>query len=238
MDLSLETVSAIVAQYEREVAQLKHSVASGLPAVLSELALKRIHADVPLLLSKLKGNSSQHDSVRRRVTHVANEVDELRFETARQVEQEAVAVVAAPQNDHVVPHETVSGEDYASLRKRLLADGASSQFDNADRDRVNAYHETFQEDIMGDLSELASSLKTSAMSLSSKIVDDLKLVSATGENMLKSLTLMQTVGRNLNGYLSEKSGGKITLFFMIKTMAFAFVLFFFTVVIAKILPKM
>ncbi|OVF10913.1 putative SNAP receptor [Clavispora lusitaniae] len=131
-------------------------------------------------------------------------------------------------------------DDYASLRKRLLADGTSTSLDKSTTgtEDMNQYHENFQEELYSDLTDLASALKTSALSLSSKILDDSKLLNTTNENMLKSSSLMHTVGANLNGYLSEKSNGKISLFFLIKTMVFIFLLTAIMIILIKILPKM
>lgn len=103
---------------------------------------------------------------------------------------------------------------------------------------MNNYHESFQEEILKDLSGLASALKNSTMSLSNRINDDAKIVDETGEKMMKTLSLMQTVGTNLNGYLNEKTGGKISLWFLAKTMVFIFVIFITSMILINFLPKM
>lgn len=236
--LPLRTAVATVAHYEAEADRLDVSIASGRSPLLNDLALKRIAGDLPLLLATLNANknSKTYKPTHASVLSLASRVDELLFANSRLV---VLPPPAEPVPTQLPAPEAVPQRDnYASLRKRLLADGASSSLDDAPADKINEYHETFQQDLMGDLSELASALKESASSLSSKIVDDSKLVATTGENLMKSLTLMQTVGSNLNGYLSAKSGGKITVFFLIKTMAFIFALAFCTIVIIKILPRM
>ncbi|GEQ72241.1 hypothetical protein JCM33374_g5928 [Metschnikowia sp. JCM 33374] len=232
MSLSLGNVSTILTQYENE----------------------KIQHDIPRLLRTANAHKSSkmYASLHTRLQKLSDSVDEgfYIYEQAhkgyleRYVEEKTPSSESGNETSHETPvngSDDISNENYASLRKRLLADGAATSLDqdkNATSEQMNNYHETFQEDLLSDLSELASSLKTSARNLSAKIIDDGTLVSETSENMMRSSTLMQSVGTNLNTYLGSKTGGKITIFFMIKTMAFVFVLFFVMVVLTKILPKM
>lgn len=251
MALTLSNVATIVSQYELELSDCSQSRSPNSNPFLEKLTLQKIQQDLPRLLraaNEYKSNKA-YTLISKKLQQLSDSVDEGFYEQEqaskvfldRYSKPTEVSVpestVSTPENET----EQFSGENYASLRKRLLADGAATSLDNdanASSEKMNNYHETFQEDLLSDLTELASSLKNSARTLSAKIVDDANLVSETGENLMKSLTLMQSVGTNLNAYLTEKTGGKITIFFMIKTIAFAFVLFFLMVVLTKILPKM
>lgn len=243
--LTPEEIVSAAAQYNKEVELFKSELDSN-PVVLL-LALTRINADIPLLLNNLnhhKNNVIYHTTFQV-LLKLHTDVSELifmkkkqardfekRYETTR-IDEPAVSEPLAPQ-----PQSTV--EDYDSLRQRLLSDGTSTLLDKtpASSEKANQYHENFQEELYSDLTDLASALKSSALSLLSKILDDSKLVDSTSEKMHKNLTLMQTVGTNLNGYLSEKTGGKISLWFLIKTMMGVFALSIIMLIMIKVLPKM
>lgn len=243
--LTAKGVATIIKKHQNDVDGLAGAQNESLNPLVDLLTLTKIQADLPLLLKALNSHKSSkiYKSAHDQLLSLSNQIDELFFTTVKRGEKftERYAVKEVPIDEDIedtVPEPVAQSEDLASLRKRLLQDGATTSLDNASTDQMNNYHETFQEDIMNDLGELASALKTSAATLSSKIIDDSKLVATAGENMEKNLTLMQTVGTNLNGYLNEKTGGKISLFFLIKTMVFIFVLTFFMIVLTKILPKM
>lgn len=242
--LSAKEVAAIAQKYQDDANQLSNSQSESLNPMLDLLTLTKLQSDLPLLLRALSShkNSKVYYSTHEQLLLLSNRIDELFYATVKRTEifNERFEVKEVPVQDEIEdisPEPVARTEDLASLRQRLLQDGATTSLDNASTDQMNNYHETFQEDIMNDLGDLATALKTSAATLSSKILDDLKLVATAGENMEKNLTLMQTVGTNLNGYLNEKTGGKISLFFMIKVMVFIFVLTFCMIVITKILPK-
>lgn len=248
MDSALKNVLTVASQYEADLNALDAARSPNTNPVVELLALKRIQTDLPALLAtvNLHRKSKTHLALDAQIRRLAARVDDLLH--CNHVASAAFSARFAPrqpaqsQQPEVLPSPLPPSpkDNYSELRKRLLADGALTLFDEpqASGAQLNDYHEGLQEELMDDLAGLASSLKSSAHTLSSKIASDAALVAETGENMARSLTLMQTVGSNLNSYLSEKSGGKITLFFMIKTMAFVFVLFFCMVVLTKILPKM
>lgn len=248
MSLSVKSVSTITKQYECEIHDLLHERARDPNPFLEKLTLQRMRLDMPRLLNALSTHKADraYQATRSLVLSLSNQIEDLLYDNQGSIQlfarrhQEAPEQVPEPLDPACDPsQQTVENDDdYASLRKRLLADGDATSFDADKKELMNDYHESFQEDIISDLTALASTLKTSAQTLSTKIVDDSKLVSESGETMMKSLSLMQSVGLNLNSYLSEKSGGKISIFFMIKTMAFVFILFFCMIVVTKILPKM
>lgn len=243
--LTPKEIVATAAHYKKEVELFKKELDSN-PVILL-LALTRINADIPLLLHNLnhhKNNVIYQTTFELLLTlHTnVNELICLKKKQAREflkqyeptsVDEQAPAEPLSPQ-----PQSTL--DDYDSLRERLLSDGTSTLLDKspANSEKVNQYHENFQEELYSDLTDLASALKSSALSLSSKITDDSKLVTSTNEKMEKNLTLMGTVGKNLNGYLSEKTGGKISLWFLIKTMAGVFTLAILMLILIKVLPKM
>lgn len=243
LNLTAKKVVAITSRYEKDINDLAFSQGS-LNPMLELLTLTKIQKDLPLLLSALNNhkNSKIYKDAQTKLLDLSNQLDELFYSTVRRADEFSNRYATYETEPEVVedvtPPPASKDEDLASLRKRLLQDGASTSLDNASTDQMNEYHETFQENLLSDLGELASALKTSASTLSSKILDDSKLVSTAGENLEKNLNLMLTVGTNLNGYLNEKTGGKISLFFLIKTMVFVFVLTFFMIVIIKVLPRM
>lgn len=124
-------------------------------------------------------------------------------------------------------------ENLTSLRKRLLTSNPNSMLD-----KTNDYHDSIQEDILLELSGFATSLKDSAMRLSSKIVEDATIVEKTNENLLKNSDLMGLIDKNLNNYVLNKTGGKISFWFLMKVLVGVFVLFFLMVALIKIFPKM
>ncbi|OBA24222.1 hypothetical protein METBIDRAFT_35751 [Metschnikowia bicuspidata var. bicuspidata NRRL YB-4993] len=252
MHLTLGNFANIVSQYEHELDACAESRSTNANPFLQSLILQKIQHDLPRLLRAVNDHktTTAGQLLFTRLHELSDSVDEQLYEQKKAdalfLDRYKTNTTVDPAADTIGPMPTdtpqpTDDDNYASLRKRLLADGAATSLDNdanASNEQMNNYHETFQEDLLSDLTGLASTLKNSALSLSAKIADDAHLVSETGESMMRSLTLMLSVGTNLNAYFSEKTGGKITVFFMIKTMAFVFVLFFLMVVIAKILPKM
>lgn len=248
MSLTPSGVQLIVERHRQDLQSSSFSSASD--PHLQAITLRRIQNDLPHLLRALNANkgSKQYESAYAQLNSLTETVDEQSYKVQKAVEQRnAQRQVKVPQQSESVGQSTSDlgkndnpEEDYMSLRKRLLADGTSTSLDdqNKSADQMNEYHETFQEDIMKDLSGLASALKSSASAFSSKVTEDTKVLNETSENMMKSLSLMATVGSNLNGYLNEKSGGKISLFFLIKMMVAIMIIFFIALILINFLPKM
>lgn len=239
--MDLKSIRATVQSYQNEL----DGTTLGLEApLLQKLRFQRIHDDLPVLLHHLKGYESNklYQETLTLIQHLFGELSKLLLANEEAMSN-WIAQFAPKETPSEVPSPSTNTESveesYASLRNRLLAGGVeSSKLENASHEQLNSYHESIQEDLISELSDLTSSLKISAMQLSSKITADAKLVSETTEHMVKNLSLMQNVGRNLNDYLGSKTGGKISLFFMIKIMIFVFVLFFFMAFVAKFFPKM
>lgn len=243
--LDLRSVGTIVAQYQHD---LREQLAPGQSPLLHRLQLERIHADLPNLLHNLKQHKSNkvYAKTLEQIYSLSDEVSQLLFlnqvavsNWCSQYDRSSTPQAATSDETHTQTSNEDDDESYASLRKRLLANGSSSaKLESANHEQLNLYHESIQEELISELSDLTSNLKSSAMHLSSKISEDAKLVSQTTEHMVKNLSLMQSVGVNLNNYLGAKSGGKISFFFMIKVMVFVFLLFFIMAFIANFLPKM
>ncbi|CAK7897202.1 hypothetical protein CAAN1_27S00760 [[Candida] anglica] len=133
-----------------------------------------------------------------------------------------------------IPNTTspLADDNLSSLRKRLL-----STSNNHLLDKSNDYHDSIQEDILTELTGFAQTLKDSALRLSSKIVDDATVLEKTNENLLKNSDLMGIIDKNLNNYVLNKTGGKISFWFLIKVLLAVFALFFVMVLVIKIFPK-
>lgn len=130
-------------------------------------------------------------------------------------------------------------EDLPSLRQRLLHGGKHTQLlDERDHEKLNDYHESIQDDIINELSELTTTLKNSAYTLSQKILsDDLSILNETNENMIRNSNLFKVIDKNLNNYLENKTGGKIGLFMLIKLTVGIVVGFLFMILLIKIIPQ-
>ncbi|KAI5970020.1 hypothetical protein CANMA_000923 [Candida margitis] len=134
-------------------------------------------------------------------------------------------------------------ENLTELRNRLLS-GSKSKLDlestssSNDVDKLNTYHESIQDDILNELSQLTSTLKTSAMSLSSKILgDDLSILNETNENIIRNSNLFKVIDRNLNNYLENKTGGRISLWFLLKCVVGVIGVFLLMLVFVVIVPR-
>ena len=142
------------------------------------------------------------------------------------------------------PTSTTSNDDenLTELRNRLLSkskskfDLDSTSPDNVDK--LNTYHESIQDDILNELSQLTSTLKTSAMSLSSKILgDDLSILNETNENIIRNSNLFKVIDRNLNNYLESKTGGRISLWFLLKCVVGVIGVFLLMLIFVVIVPR-
>lgn len=184
------------------------------------------------------------------VCHIQNTVDEYLFVNEQLMDKfDAARAVPTPrlseeprsrdENDPAqLTHD--ANDDLSLLRQRLLAGGTHTSFDDEapDMSKANEYHESIQEDIMSELTGLASSLRDSAISFSAKLLEDNKALDKTSDAMYKNETMMRQVGNNLNNYVSNKTGGKISFWFLLKTTLAVYALFFAMVIIVKIFPKL
>ncbi|KAI5963108.1 uncharacterized protein KGF55_002900 [Candida pseudojiufengensis] len=124
------------------------------------------------------------------------------------------------------------------LRKRLLSSNTKSSSIEQDATTSNEYHESIQTDIINELTSLTSHLKTSALTLSSKILgDDLNIINETNENLIKNSQYFKIIENNLNNYLGNKSGNKISLWFLIKLSVFLVVVFIVMILFIGIIPR-
>lgn len=139
-------------------------------------------------------------------------------------------------------HGNVNDENLTELRNRLLSNSKSKfNLESAspnDVDKLNTYHESIQDDILNELSQLTSTLKTSAMSLSSKILgDDLSILNETNENIIRNSNLFKVIDRNLNSYLENKTGGRISLWFLLKCVVGVIGVFLLMMIFVVVVPR-
>ena len=239
--IDLKSIVAIVAQYQADLQDLPSTETP----LLRKLRLQRVQADLPVLLHNIKRYKTNEA-----YSQMLAQIHSLSCGVARLLHHNEVSMAhwlsqfdklsTEPSVEPVPPlDEPEDEESYMSLRRRLLSDcDAPSGLENATNEELNSYNESVQSDLISELSSLTTALKNSAMTLNSKINVDSELVSEASEHMQKNLSLMLTVGVNLTDYLGAKTGGKITLLFLIKIMVFVFVLFFVMAFIANFLPKM
>lgn len=133
-------------------------------------------------------------------------------------------------------------ENLTELRNRLLSNSKSKldleSTSVSDVDKLNTYHESIQDDILNELSQLTSTLKTSAMSLSSKILgDDLSILDETHENIIRNSNLFKVIDRNLNSYLENKTGGRISLWFLLKCLVGVIGVFLLMIIFVTVVPR-
>ncbi|EGV61988.1 hypothetical protein PSN45_000700 [Yamadazyma tenuis] len=237
----IRSMEHIVDEYLLEVSSTPNN------PVLVKLMLDKISNDlipIKLNLNKYKSNKL-YDTINDKLIELIHNLDTLKHKNTKklaQMKRQSIAATHPSQvviDDHSDPRSNLSPSTYSTgvrnndvneLRKRLLENNRSSL--------TNDYHETLQQDLIHDLSDMVSDMKDGAIRLSKKIMDDNVLLSRTQDNMMKNDSLMNTVGSNLTSYVLNKSGGKISFWFLIKTMAAVVVLFLIMSIIINILPKM
>lgn len=95
-------------------------------------------------------------------------------------------------------------EELSSLRQRLLSSSKLHQInqDNtseSDSTKLNEYHESIQDDIVNELSELTSTLKSKAIEFSNKLLNqDSDILQQTHDNLSINRTMFDTLNKNLN----------------------------------------
>lgn len=256
---SPKDVQLIIGQYLHEIRQLNlpdlASIPSSAPATspyLSQLKLDRFKADLPTLKSALDKHkaSKYYGETTASLNALVGILDENIYVNRRLIDlfnaslQEPDIPVVSALDGPPPADDSENAEDdpesLSSLRKRLLAGNkySSSLDEKASSEKHNQYHESIQEDILNDLSSLASTLKTSAMQLGSRILDDTKVLNETSDNLIKNEGSLRTVGANLNSYVLNKSGGKIGFWFLLKTSVGLVLAFLLIVLLTRVLPKM
>lgn len=219
---------------------------------VTHLQLLSIANDLPAIRKNLQKYTKhrKYNELTDAVYRIQDTVDEYLFVNEQLMDKfDAARAVPTPRlseeprsgdedNSSQPSHD--ADENMVLLRQRLLAGGTHTSFDDEapDINRANEYHESIQEDIMSELTGLASSLRDSAISFSAKLLEDNKALDKTSDAMYKNETMMRQVGNNLNNYVSNKTGGKISFWFLLKTTLAVYVLFFAMVIIVKIFPKL
>lgn len=207
--------------------------------VLAQLLIDKVQHDLIPIRQNLNNqkSSKQFELVEDKLNDLTYKLDILKYHNKKRLQEitpireEPVQVSEDESNVKTGTYSTgVKTSDINELRKRL--------FDNHESTLSNDHHENIQQDLIQDLSDLASDLKNGALNLSMKILDDNNLLSRTQENMMKNDSLMNVVGKNLNSYVLNKTGGKISFWFLIKTVIGILITFFIMVLIINFLPKL
>lgn len=263
---SIKVIEGIVDQYHTEVLELdipsfitpSSSYKPTVSPYVNQFKLNRISNDIPSIkieLNKYKSHKTYQD-VSDKMLQLQNLLDEKTYVNKKLISTWVLdnSIKSVNGNDDQDADINLTNRDEAaelheeednllSLRKRLLSGGTHTSLDDTSNnksaiDKTNNYHESIQEDILNELTGFAANLKQSAVNLSTKLLDDNTILNKTSDNLMKNETLMQSVGNNLNNYVTNKSGGKISFWFLMKVLLGSFVLFFLMVVIIKIFPKM
>lgn len=262
---SSKTIANIVSQYEKELVSLDVEdfndpkrvldVSRASSCFLNHLKISSIQKDIPKLklsLDRIRIDDNQK-LTSRKLLDLQRLLDEKEFMNNKvlnlwlQRQTTAIDIQQTPYNDtgetsdaaqqaHEMAETATEDHNLTSLRQRLLSGGTYTSLDSESVEKSNETHESIQEDIINEISGFATSLKDSALRLSSKILEDQNILHRTNENILKSESLMQTVGNNLDEYINNKTGGKISFWFLIKAFAGTMLLFFMMVLIIKLFP--
>lgn len=201
-------------------------------------------------LLKFKGNKT-YPVISSKLDDLASLVDEKFYVNNKQIEAYEESLIEKIEDKPSENEDTTQigiqkieiekEEDLNSLRHRLLSNGKKYNLldgNEANDEDMNKYHESFQNEILNDLTDLSKTLKDSALKFSSKLFEDAKVVSDTEKNMIENSSFVGMVSGNLNSYLMDKSGNKISLFWVLKVSATLFLSFIAIVMLIKILPHM
>lgn len=243
----------ILEECEKEAGELGQNGVSpvednkvGAASYLTEAKLARLRQDIRS--AKQVVNQLQHSKhyweLEERTRRLLDQVDEKSYVNSRVLVSWLASFTSEGERDtqdKTATTEENTEEELSVLRHRLLSGSTQQAFDEgADTglEKANNYHESIQEDILNELSGFASNLKESALRFSSKLLEDNKTLNDTTEKLMKNETLMKNVGSNLNNYVLDKTGGKVSIWFLIKVLLGSILLFLFMVLLVKILPKM
>lgn len=234
----IKSIENIIDQYTKDLDECSSPF-------LTKVTLNRISNDlIPIRqqLNHFKTHKS-YTSLNSKYNALVYQVDKTKFNNDKAVEDIKKSRRKSSVIQHVEEVDDISKgvespstnirsqkNDLNELRKRLLQD-SNSQL-------TNDYHENIQQDLMKDLSNLASDLKDGAITLSMKILDDNNLLTKTQENLIKNDNLMNVVGGNLNNYVMNKLGGKISFWFLIKASLGLTLAFVVMLILINFLPRL
>lgn len=134
-------------------------------------------------------------------------------------------------------------EELSSLRQRLLSSSKLHQINqdnnnDGDTTKLNEYHESIQDDIVNELSELTSTLKSKVIEFSSKLLNqDSDILQQTHDNLSINRTMFDTLNKNLNDYLLNKTGWSISIWTLIKFAVALIVIFVVMLLFIIIVPR-
>ena len=230
---------------ENEVSPVEDNK-SGAASYLTEAKLARLGQDIRTakqVVSQLQ-HSKHYGTLSERTRRLLDHADEKSYANSKVLVSWLATFAGEGEKESqekTVTTEEDTEEELAVLRHRLLSRSTQQAFDEgADTgvEKANSYHESIQEDILNELSGFASNLKESALRFSSKLLEDNKTLNETTEKLMKNETLMKNVGSNLNNYVLDKTGGKVSIWFLMKVLLGSILLFLLMVLLVRILPKM
>lgn len=134
-------------------------------------------------------------------------------------------------------------EELSSLRQRLLSSSKLHQINQdhtseSDSTKLNEYHESIQDDIVNELSELTSTLKSKAIEFSNKLLNqDSDILQQTHDNLSINRTMFDTLNKNLNDYLLNKTGWSISIWTLLKFAVALIVIFVVMLLFIIIVPR-
>lgn len=103
---------------------------------------------------------------------------------------------------------------------------------------MNEYHESIQDDIVNELSELTSTLKSKAIEFSNKLLNqDSDILQQTHDNLSINRTMFDTLNKNLNDYLLNKTGWSISIWTLLKFAVALIVIFVVMLLFIIIVPR-
>ena len=108
----------------------------------------------------------------------------------------------------------------------------------SDSTKLNEYHESIQDDIVNELSELTSTLKSKAIEFSNKLLNqDSDILQQTHDNLSINRTMFDTLNKNLNDYLLNKTGWSISIWTLLKFAVALIVIFVVMLLFIIIVPR-
>lgn len=244
--------TAIIAQYQNRIDSLKvPSLYDNDPLTLSpyvfKLELTTIRSDLLKLINSTKTPTPQLLKLLNILEEKEYVVNKQWQRVQEESKQDEVSgddtstddVISDIKDDTDTNPLADTNETLLSLRQRLLSKDKSILDDPKSTVRTNDYHESIQQDMFNELLDLALVLKSTTLNFSNALMgEDKDMISATSNQLSANADTMDRVGSNLNNYVSNKLGSKISLFWMIKIALVLFVVFVFILIIAKLLPSM
>ncbi|KAI5956890.1 hypothetical protein KGF54_000508 [Candida jiufengensis] len=257
---SIQTITNIIKNYEQEINDLNlpnlitisSNQTTKASPYIPKLKLQLIQSSLLQQLSSLQNHqrNKNYKSLKSKIESLLIDlIDEKLYITNKLIDiynsqnspSSSIEITTTnPQPEQILKQRNSSiaeTDNLTELRKRLLST-PSKKLTTTTTESQNDYHESIQEDIINELSQLTSTLKQSALNLSTKILGaDLQVINETNENLIKNSTFLKSIENNLKNYLGNKSGNKISIWFLIKMSVVIVVVFIVMVLFIGIVPR-